>query len=230
MPTEPVAALLYICLLLPGIAFIRTYEGHRPIIKRSAFRETATVIIASTASFVVVFMIHYLLAFFCEPAKYTLRQFFIDPAVLFLQDSQLFMGIVLLDLMVAVLLGAFLGSAAAMRLRREIQNVWRKIRRRDPEVFERGQSAWNAAFERKPDHVVRVGVHLKSGAWLEGSLDTYTDSGDEKAERALTLTGNIWYRARGGKRTHRLEPHGSVIVQASEVDYLTVGYEEPMEY
>ncbi|UNK47796.1 DUF6338 family protein [Arthrobacter sulfonylureivorans] len=229
MPTEPVAALLYVCLLLPGIAFVWRYEGHSSTIKRSVFRETAVIVIASATSLVAVFLIHYVLGFFFEPVRATLRQFFIDPGVLFRQDSQLFIGIVLIDFALAVIFGAFFGSAAATNLRKQCWEQWLRLFKKEPEALERNQSAWNAAFERFPDHKVVVGVQLKSGAWIQGALDTFSRTGDETPDRAFTLSGDIWYRAANGEGVHRLESHGAVIIQAPEVDYLTVGYEEPVD-
>lgn len=227
MPTEPIAALLYVCLLLPGIAFIWRYEGHSSTIKRSAFRETSAVVIASAASLVAVFIIHYVLAFFWEPARTTLRQFFLDPGGLFRQDSQLFFGIILTDLALAVTFGAFFGSVAATRLMKAAWAGWLWLWNKKPAALERNQSAWNAAFERFPDHKVIVGVHLKSGSWIQGVLDTHSRTGDETPDRAFTLVGDLWYQTASGKKAHRLESHAAVIIQAPEVDYLTVGYQLP---
>lgn len=229
MPTEPIAALLYVCLLLPGIAFIWRYEGHGSVVKRSAFRETAAVVIASAASLVAVFILHYVAAFFFEPARSTLRQFFIDPGVLFRQDSQMFFGVTLIDLALAVLFGAFFGSESASRFVKWCRAKWLKMRKKTPETIERGQSAWNTAFEMMPGHKVIVGVQLKSGAWIQGVLKSFSRNGDETPDRAFTLTGEIWYRRADGEDVHRLESHGTVVIQAPEVDYLTVGYEEPEE-
>ncbi|MDR6639614.1 DUF6338 family protein [Paenarthrobacter nitroguajacolicus] len=229
MPTEPVAALLYVCLLLPGIAFIWRYEGHGSVVKRSAFRETAAVVIASAASLVAVFILHYIAAFFFEPARSTLRQFFIEPGVLFRQDSQVFFGVTLIDLALAVSFGTFFGSESASRFVKWCRGKWLKMRKKTPETIERGQSAWNTAFEMMPGHKVIVGVQLKSGAWIQGALKSFSRNGDETPDRAFTLTGEIWYRMADGENVHRLEPHGTVVIQAPEVDYLTVGYEEPEE-
>jgi hypothetical protein len=227
VPTEPIAALLYVCLLFPGIAFIWRYEGHSSTIKRSAFRETSAVVIASAASLIAVFVIHYVLAFFFEPVRTTLRQFFLDPGELFRQDSQLFSGIILADLALAVAFGAFFGSAAASRLMKASWAGWLRLRKKKPPTLERNQSAWNAAFERFPDHKVIVGVHLKSGAWIQGVLDTHSRTGDETPDRAFTLVGDLWYQTAMGKKAHRLESHAAVIIQAPEIDYLTVGYQLP---
>lgn len=224
MPTEPLAALIYVCLLLPGIAFVWKYEGHRSVVKRSAFRETATVVIASVASLIAVLLAHYVLAFFSEAARTTLRQFFLDPGELFRNDSQLFLGTVLLDLTAAVGVGAFFGSRSADRLRKKF-DVWsRALRCKQLTGLDRGLSGWGAAFERMPDHLVNVGVQLKSGAWLQGVLHTYSQTGDEGPDRALTLSGSVYYRRADGDEVHPLEDYSVVIVQASEIDYLTVGY------
>jgi hypothetical protein len=228
LPTEPIAALLYICLLLPGVAFVWSYEGHRSLVKRSAFRETASVVIASVASIVVVFLVHYVLGFLWEPAAKTLREFFLDAGKLFRDDSQLFLGVVLFDLLLAILVGLFLGSRPADALRRGLQARWRKVWNRDSNVIDREQSGWLEAFRARHDERIHVGIQLKSGAWLQGILYSYTKTGDEVPERALVLSGRVHYRAAGGENMYPLEGFSSVVVQAAEIDHLMVGY-EPVE-
>ena len=230
MPTEPIAALIYICLLLPGVAFVWSYEGHRSLVKRSAFRETATVIIASVTATVIVFLVHYLLGFFWEPAASSLRGFFLDPGKLFRDDSQLFLGLVLLDLLAAILIGLFLGSRLADSSRRKLQAGWRRLRKSDTEVNDREQSGWLAAFGAgQPGDRIYVGIQLKSGAWIQGNLFSYTKIGDEIPERALTLSGNVHYRAADGENMHPMEDFATVVVQASEIDHLMVGYEPTLD-
>ncbi|WP_156037188.1 DUF6338 family protein [Arthrobacter sp. UNC362MFTsu5.1] len=230
MPTEPIAALLYICLLLPGVAFIWSYEGHRSLMKRTAFRETAAVVIASVTSIVAVFLVHYLLGFFWEPAAKSLREFFLEPGKLFREDSQLFLGVVLVDLLAAILVGLFLGSRPADTLRRKLQTLWRKaLNRDDADVMDREQSGWLEAFRAAPDERIHVGIQLKSGAWLQGILWSYTKTGDEVPERALTLRGRIHYRMAGSENLHAMEDFSTVVVQAAEIDHLMVGY-EPIEH
>lgn len=180
------------------------------MIKRSAFRETAAVVIASAASIVAVFIIHYVLAFFFEPARSTLRQFFIEPGELFRQESQLFFGIILADLALAVSFGAFFGSASASRLLKWCWTSWLRLRKKEPAAIERGQSARNTAFEMLPDHKVIVGVHLKSGAWLQGALKSFSRTGDETPDRAFTLTGPV--------KSGTAEPMERTFIDSSRTD------------
>lgn len=222
MPTEPIAALLYVCLLLPGLVFVWMYEGHRSVVKRSAFRETANVVIASAVALGVVFIIHYALGFVFEPVRDSVREFFIDPGKLFRDDSQFFIAVVLLDLFLAVLVAAFLGSKRA-------NDILRTVLRVDEDDLDRGQSGWVVAFERKPGHIVHVGVQLKSGVWLQGALDTFNRSGDDTLDRALTLNGPIGYRQAEAKEVQWFDGYGTLIVQASEIDYVAVGYEPSSE-
>lgn len=225
MPTEPLAAVLYICLLLPGIAFLWSYEGHASIVKRSVFRETAIVVVASAASLLSVLVLHHLASFAFQPLRIVIRQFFTDPAVLFRSDSQLFLTVVFADLALAVALGFFYGSNVANRMLRNAKGFWYKFRKKDT-PFDRGQSGWNTAFEMYPDHRVVVGVYLKSGAWLQGTLKTWTHTAEETGERALTLTHDLMYRSPDSEVAHALEGYSIIVVQASEIDYLTVGYIE----
>lgn len=225
MPTEPVAALLYLCLLLPGIAFIWNYEGHRPSIKRSVFRETATVLIASAASLVSVFIVFYIAGFYFESFRKALQQFFIDPQAQLRADSQAFFGVVLVSMIAAVVLGAFYGSATAHADVKAIRRWISKVRRKSTPTMERGLSAWSAAFESMPDHHVNLGVQLKSGTWIQGRLFTYNQDGDDGPERALTLNGGILYRLSNGENVNELEGFSMAVVHASDIEFLAVGHE-----
>lgn len=224
MPTEPLAALLYVCLLLPGIAFIWNYEGHRPVIRRSAFRETAHVVIASAVSIVSVFSLHYIAGFFFDSAREFLRSLFLDPGNLFRMDSQLFFGMMLGDLTMAVAFGAFFGSRSADTARRWMRSKWYALKKQKLPSLDRGLSAWGALFEVPSDVAVHLGIQLKSGNWVQGRLLTYNGDGHDGPDRALTLRGDLGYMRADGENLHDI-PDSQMIVQASEIDYMTVGYQ-----
>ncbi|MEE2569566.1 DUF6338 family protein [Pseudarthrobacter sp. J64] len=225
MPTEPIAAIVYICLLLPGIAFIWNFEGHRPSIKRSVFRETATVVIASAASLLSVFVCIYVAAFFVDSVQRGLLQFFVDPAVLLKDDSQQFLGVLLGGVVASVLVGAFYGSATAHRwFRLAVQSIY-ALFRKDVPSLERGLSAWTAAFEALPGHDVRIGAQLKSGTWIQGNLYTFNQDGHDGPDRALTLSGDILYRLAESAEVRELEGFSMVVLHSSEIEFMTVGHE-----
>jgi hypothetical protein len=98
------------------------------------------------------------LGFFWEPAAKILREFFLDPEKLFRNDSQLFLGVVFLDLLAAVPVGLFLGSRPADALRRDLQARWREVWKRESNVIDREQSGWRAAFRARPEDRIHVGV------------------------------------------------------------------------
>jgi hypothetical protein len=227
MPTEPIAAVIYVCLLLPGIAFIWNLEGHRPSIKRSVFRETATVVIASAASLLSVFIFIYLTGFFNTTVQRELLQFFVDPAGLLKSDSQRFIGVLLVGTVASVILGAFYGSATAHKwFRGAVQRLYLLFRRDMPSI-ERGLSAWTAAFDALPGHAVTVGAQLKSGTWVQGNLYTFNQDGHDGPDRALTLSGNIVYRLADSDQERMLEGFSMLVLQASEIEFMTVGHVQP---
>lgn len=227
MPTEPIAAIIYVCLLLPGIAFIWNFEGHRPSIKRSVFRETATVVIASAASLLSVFICVYVTGFLSTAVQRGLLQFFVDPVGLFKSDSQRFIGVLLAGATASVALGAFYGSATAHKwFRSAIQRLYALFRKDMPSI-ERGLSAWSAAFDALPRHDVRIGAQLKSGTWIQGNLYTFNQDGHDGPDRALTLSGEIFYRLADSDHVRELEGFSMVVLQASEIEFMTVGHERP---
>jgi hypothetical protein len=60
---------------------------------------------------------------------------------------------------------------------------------------------------------------------MEGVLYAFDNAIDSEPTRTLTLTGAISSRAPTGELVHPVEGYGLLILQASEIDYLLVGYE-----
>ncbi|WP_275451238.1 DUF6338 family protein [Arthrobacter sp. H14] len=181
---------------------------------------------ASAGSLVTVFITFYVVSFFSKQVRAGLQQFFTTPQKLLQDDSQLFFGTALISLLAAVGLGAFYGSATAYT---GLGLTRRWIYRRlgiTLVTMDRGLSAWSAAFEAKPDHYVHLGMQLKSGTWIQGKLYTYNQDGHDGPDRALTLSGGIYYRLAESDNVHELDGFSMAIVHASEIEFMTVGHEK----
>ncbi|MCM3780657.1 DUF6338 family protein [Microbacterium hydrocarbonoxydans] len=212
MPTDLASVAFYLLLIIPGVVFAFSRERHRPRIKRSAFRETATAIFVSAG-------IMSLLAFLLSIASLgipwlqeQIHHFLAHPGAYARARFELFIIIGLLVLVASSALAWILGG----------ERVHDRTlgRSRDPD-----KESWGYVFTREPSALNFAGVQLKDGTWIQGYVDTYGNVGEEGAPKALTLAGDISIRPPGGTT----EPYdGSLIViKDEEVQYLTVTYVEP---
>ncbi|MDF2046469.1 DUF6338 family protein [Microbacterium sp. Kw_RZR3] len=210
MPTDLVGVAFYVLLILPGVMFAISRERHRPRIKQSTFRETATAIFVSTAiaaSFGFVVAIASLLS----PSVHTeVVRFLDDPALYARERFEAFVIVGFVLLSVAACGAWWLGSKRA-------DELISTRRTEDP-----NRDSWGYVFNRKPEARNFVGVRLKEGTWVQGYVDTYGNVGEEGMPKALTLIGAISIRPPGGQ----LEAYEGevIVVKDAEILYLTVTY------
>ena len=216
MPTEPLAALVYVFLLVPGIAYSFASEKHRASGKRSAFKETATVVVVSSICVVILLSIILAVSLFLAPVRDWASAFIATPNELVKEHPLGVLGIIIIFLLSASVLGLLLGQKAT-------QNFVRGLLHRDDHI-EPDVSGWWKSFELIPEATKRVSVQLKSGRWVSGELRSYNPSPDESQDRSLVLVGRINFRGPGDPREQVLENVQSVVIQASEIDYLGVSY------
>ncbi len=210
MPTDLIGVAFYVLLILPGVMFAISRERHRPRIKQSAFRETATAIFVSTAIAASVGFTVAIASLLSPPVHSEVVRFLEDPA---LYARERFEGF--------VIFGFVLLSAATWAA------WWLGSKRADDLIFARraedpNRDSWGYVFTRKPEARNFAGVRLKEGTWVQGFVDTYGNVGEEGMPKALTLIGAIGIRPPGGE----LEPYeGEVLVlKDAEILYMTVTY------
>jgi hypothetical protein len=213
MPTTAIGAVLYIFLLFPGIAFVRARERHRPILKRSVLRETASIVLVSAVCLGSVLVLVLVGGFYMPGLAQWLRNLAIDSNKLLAQDSQLFFSALLGILLASIVLGWTLGT-------KPVDGLWRRMTSQvntpDLEL-----SAWGMAFLMHRDTQVNVALQLKSGISIEGDLFSWDKSGHDEPTRGLVLTGDVKFKMPGSKNVRRLED-ATVVVQASEIDFMSV--------
>jgi len=210
VPTDLVGVAFYVLLILPGVMFAISRERHRPRIKQSTFRETATAIFVSTA-IVSVFAFFVALASLLFPSVHgEVARFLVDPG---LYSRDRFEAFVLIGF---VLLGVATWGA-----------WWLGGKRADELIFNRriedpNRDSWGYVFTRKPGARNFVGVQLKEGTWVQGFVDTYGNVGEEGMPKALTLIGAISIRPPGSE----LEPYDGevIVIKDAEILYMTVTY------
>ena len=85
-------------------------------------------------------------------------------------------------------------------------------------------SAWTLLFTAHPDAAVYVGCVLDDGSFVAGRLLSYSRSAEDVADRELTLTGPITYRAPEKTATSVLPDVGATAISARRIVLLTVSY------
>jgi hypothetical protein len=227
VPTNIFGVALYIFALFPGIIFTFSRERHKPSVKRTAFRETTTVLLVSAVCDGAVFLVVVGLSFAIPGISRVGLSFFapwnqLDPF------GVLWLVVLAVGSLAATLaLGWFLGSAAmdGTALGKFLQSNTTLV---DPNA-----SAWGYSFTVGPDNkawngLTLVGLQLKSGTWIQGYLHRYDNASDGDVRRALTLAGEIKVRPAGSVADPRkVDGFGIMIIEAAEIEYLLVGYEEP---
>ena len=218
MPNNAVSLALYVFALFPGVAFAFMSEGHRPIAKRSALRETAAVISVSVLCDSVVLLLLIAVSLFVPPLAKTLEFAFQKGDAFVASNVQWLFPSLLGLLTVATLLGAVLGSKRAYEA--GLKKLWTSS------LVNRDASAWGIAVAlADDDDKIQLGIQLKSGTWVQGQLHHFDNAGDGDPTRALVLTGELKHRPIGVADQVDVSGYGLIVVEAGEIDFLMVGYE-----
>lgn len=218
MPTDAFSAILYVFLLVPGLVYTRQIERRRSYGKMSAFRETATVVVASSAALLTSWIFVILLSTIPVLNPWV-NAMMADPDGVRAENPLVYSGCIILILALAVTFG-FIGGQPRI-------NQWiARIGSHEDDV-KLYQSGWTVAFDTKGRKIpVIVSVQLKNGDWLQGPIDHWNQSPDETPDRSFTLKGPIWFRSSTAEIDELLDQDQAVVISAAEIEYLTVA-EDP---
>jgi len=210
VPTDLVGVTFYLLLIIPGVVFAFSRERHRPRIKRSAFRETATAILVSAGIVSLFALVLAVGSIVSTDWHAQVAEFLANPSGYAREHFELFViwGAVVLSL--ASLLAWGLGAERVHKLTFGRSSD-------DPD-----RESWGYVFNRRPEALNFAGVQLKDGTWIQGYVDTYGNVGEEGVPKALTLIGDISVRPVEGK----LEDFDGevIVIRDEEILYLSVTY------
>ncbi|GAA1657585.1 DUF6338 family protein [Microbacterium flavum] len=210
MPTDLVGVGFYLLLIIPGVVFAFSRERHRPKVKRSAFRETATAILVSAAIISLFALVLAVGSVFNTSWHNQVAEFLADPSAYAREHYELFVICGFMVLTFVSLLAWWLGSE-------RVHNLTIGRSGDDPD-----RESWGYVFTRQPAALNFAGVQLKDGTWVQGYVDTYGNVGEEGTPKALTLIGSLSVRPPGGALQ---DFDGEVIVvKDEEILYLSVTY------
>lgn len=221
MPTSMWGIALYVFALFPGLAFMFAREGHRATGKRSALRETATVVFVSTVCDAIIVMMFVLLTVFNPDLRLRVVEVLGGSLTWVRENFGLVAIVFLLALALATALGYVLGSKWVHE--HGLKVLWNADIPRDT-------SAWKKVLLPREDYEVRVGLNLKSGMWVSGTLYDFDNDPDNDPHRSITLNKEIRVRAVGESAAAILSDTDWVVVEAGDIEMLQAAYyERPSE-
>lgn len=212
MPTSIWGVALYVFALFPGIAFIFAREGHRPVSKQSALRETATVVFVSAICAAVLSLAVAGVAVFWPEFRATVRGLLRGDLTWALENWPTAILLATVSLILSTLLGRFMGSKWAFE--KGLKRIWESDIPRDT-------SSWTQLFTADTDgKVVEVALNLKSGAWVSGLLYSFDNDPEPHPHRTITLTIPT-YRAPGSTEAAvPLDGTDYLVIEACEIELL----------
>lgn len=221
MPTEPVAAVIYVFLLVPGLIYLFQSEKSRSAPRRSVFRETSTVVFASAVCLLTPLVLWALLASFIPALEPPLTDMLVGFSTTFAEDPVPHFLLVVVYLALASGLGFLFAHP-------KLQSLLSKLGAQSS--FQKNRSAWSRVFEEMGDEaVVIASVQLKSGTWMQGQVSSYNAMVEDLDERALVLSGGLFIRTPTAEEPEALETGQQMVIQAADIEYLLVSYLAPQK-
>ncbi|MFJ4210492.1 DUF6338 family protein [Paenarthrobacter sp. NPDC089675] len=210
MPSTPIAVLLYVFMLTPGILFLMRAESHRPKSSRSAFRETALVIVVSAVCSGIVIALFLVASVFFPALADGASSFIKQPSQVASDHPR----------QVAFWSGVFFIATGIVGYTAGSHTIYSQLDKLIPKnekVFL--GSAWEKVLKDVNNDVV-VGVQLKSGIWVQGTFAHHTHTDDDSTDRALVLQGPLRVRDKESPDLKELEHFDRMVLQSSDIEYL----------
>jgi len=215
MPTSALGVVFYVFALFPGVAFIFAREGHQPAVKRSALRETATLVFISAICDALVALVVATASIWWSDLRDRLHEV-VSGDLSWVEDN--FASSVLIAISaaaMATMLGYFLGSQWADN--HGLRRIWTS-------AIPRNTSAWARLFTDAPeDALIEVALVLKSGGWVSGTLFEFDNDPEPHPHRAIVLT-QPRYRPEGSAEAVPIAGADYVVVEAGEIEQLHAAF------
>lgn len=223
MPTTVVGLVLFVLLLVPGLAHVLLAEREGSARRLSPFRETASVafvsVLALAATGGVFAIVRCALPAHTPDVGELVRRphpYFVDH---YAQLCAWASGMLVFATLLALAAGSRAASAAVGKLRRS--KVLDAIL---PPARGNFASAWTQMFLHDKPSATRtyVGAVLNDGTYVAGYLRTWNRDSEDSPDRELTLT-DVSLRPVGGAAAP-LENIGMVSLSARNLQWLSATY------
>lgn len=222
MPTTLLSLVLFVVLLVPGFAYTLRRERLTSARSISTFRETVSLAFVSIVADTIVLLIFALLRAVVPAWTPDVGALVRAPG----QYAQVHYAELIGWSAGLLVIATMLATAAAGGWQRRIAERLGRRRAAEPmREHEAYLSGWALLFSENPGTLVHLGCFLDDGSYVAGRLRSYSRAADDVADRELTLTGPIVYRAPEGKAAAPLSDVGAAAISARHLVLLTVSYE-----
>ncbi len=216
LPTSLLSVVIFVVLLLPGVAYLAVRGRTGPERPQTALREAVTVVSVSLVALTVVLGLAALVRMVLPEHTPSFGELLKSPHGYFLRHyvSVIWWGVALLALAVA---GAA-GTAWLLSVR------WPGKRTLRPHPSR--MSSWWLAFTEYPAdrYDIHVGCTLEDGRYVTGVVYAYPQTVLDLPDRDLVLRGPITVRPPGASRATPLSNVGLMTVSSRRIVTMTVGY------
>lgn len=215
IPTTISGLIVFVFFLAPGIAYVAIRERHRPVRSRSAFRETAAVLLISAIAYTVVGTLFWVLSL-CPGLLHDELHGLLPSPTAYYEHHPIPAVVTALCVTAAAIAGS--ATAASSSTRRFFRWAFRRESGIDPYG-----SGWWVAFDQKRGVDTRVGITLLDGTWLSGSLLSWSRTAEETADRELVLQPPLWIRYPGDPEPAEFATE-RVVISARQIAMINTEY------
>jgi hypothetical protein len=226
MPTTVFGLLLTIPLLLPGLAYTLREEHGAPGNELSAFRESALVLLVSTAADTTALLVFSVIRALLPHLTPDVGQLIRSPGN-YARTSYGALVVWGCLLLIGATLLAVKAADRGSRLHAQLTAAAR-LARVSPTQSTEGEpfaSAWWLLLSQPADIAVSVGCYLDDGSYVFGRIRSWNRAIIEAADRDLVLAGPVEYRGQSDNESHILDNASAVVVSARNIRLLMVRYE-----
>jgi hypothetical protein len=211
LPNSLLGLALFVLLLAPGLTYYFQRERQVPTRSVSAFRETATVAVASVLFNVVALTVFSVLRTAWPEATPDVGRIIREGSAYIKCDYRL--------------VGTW--SAGLLAFACLLAGGWGRFAASWPGSSGNAisfTSAWWELVRGKPaDHTVFAGCELEDGSYVAGEVFSFNTDVEETADRELVLRPPITYRASGEQETTEF-PVSALAISSQRIKFLTVTY------
>ncbi|MFI9558889.1 DUF6338 family protein [Nonomuraea endophytica] len=223
MPASPVALLLYLALLIPGLVYVLVWERTAPHRRPTAFREAAAVVFVSVIAELVAWLLFLGFAALFPHAVPDVNRLIRegDKYAITHWVSLSWWGLALLALATAGAAGA--AWWVAKHPHTSTQSAWWRLFYTTPKEMAKGRTS------KKPPPGwprVQIGCTLDDGSQWSGTAYWFNQLADETPDRDLILTAPLYYQ-QGQDPVRQLDSH-AVCLSARHIRALRIRYEEAL--
>lgn len=185
-------------------------ESHRPRTSRSAFRETALVVVVSAFCAGAVAALFLLISFPFPATAQAFSNFVGNPQMTLTAHPR----------QIPFWIGLFFLLTGSLGFLAGGESIYRRLDWLVPKTEKVFQgSAWQKILQDDDNDVV-VGVQMKSGVWIQGVFAHHTHTDEDSGDRALVLQGPLSCRNKDALELEALEHFDRLVVQSSDIDYI----------